>query len=156
VWSPGSRTWVQRVRAVGGDLVPAEAGSVAQTPVVLAMPQPIAAVLGWPKTKLTWAALLQRMTTGGGMKTGIVEPGRDASGLSGLLALRTAAATAGANAQEATVAALRALAVGRSTLRDDLLGRFPRAADPATVASGLSAAPLPEQAVIAYNAAQPP
>jgi len=156
IWIPDSSTWLQRVRVAGGDLVPAEAVSVAQSPVVLAMPQPIAAALGWPKTKLSWAALLQRMTTGAAMKTGIVEPGRDASGLSGLLALRTAAAAAGANAQEATVAALRALAVGRSTLRDDLLGRFPRAADPATVASSLSAAPLPEQAVITYNAAQPP
>ena len=156
VWIPDSSTWLQRVRAVGGDLVPAEATPVAQSPVVLAMPQPVAAALGWPKTKLTWAALLQRMTTGGGMKTGIVEPGRDASGLSGLLALHSAAADVGAGAQEATVAALRALAVGRSTLRDDLLGRFPRAADPTAVASGLSAAPLPEQAVIAYNATQPP
>src|SRR5438552_1862054 len=86
IWIPDSSSWLQCVRAVGGDLVPAEAVSVAQSPVVLAMPQPIAAALGWPKTKLTWAALLQRMTTGGGMKTGIVEPGRDASGLSGLLA----------------------------------------------------------------------
>src|SRR5205807_3647140 len=85
------------------------------------------------------------------------EPGRDAAGLSGLLAMRTAAASAGGPAaQEATVAALRALAVGRSTVRDDLLGRFPRATDPASLGSGLSAAPLPEQAVIAYNAAQPP
>jgi hypothetical protein len=155
VWVPDSSTWLQRVRAVGADLVPAEAASVAKSPVVLAMPQPVAAALGWPTTKLTWAALLQKMTTGGGIKTGIVEPGRDASGLSGLLALRSAAA-GNAAAQEATVAALRALAVGRSTLREDLLGRFPRAADPATVGSGLSAAPLPEQAVIGYNAAQPP
>jgi len=156
VWIADSSTWLQRVRAVGGDLVPVEATSIAQSPVVLAMPQPVAKALGWPKVKLTWAALLQKITTGVGLKTGIVEPGRDASGLAGLLALRSAAAGGGAGAQEATVAALRALAVGRSTVRDDLLGRFPRAADPATVASGLSAAPLPEQAVIAYNASQPP
>ena len=157
VWIPDSSTWLQRVRVVGPDLVPTEATSVAKSPVVLAMPQPIAAQLGWPKTKLTWAALLQKMTTGGGIKTGIVEPGRDAAGLSGLLAMRAAAAGAGGpGAQEATVAALRALAVGRSTVRDDLLGRFPRATDPAALGSGVSAAPLPEQAVIAYNAAQPP
>jgi Ca-activated chloride channel homolog len=156
VWIPDSSTWLQRVRTVATDLVPADATSIAQSPVVLAMPQPVAAALGWPKTRLTWSALLQRMTTGGGLKTGIVEPGRDASGLAGLLALRTAAASSGPGAQEATVAALRALAVGRSTLRDDLLGRFPRATDPATLASGLSAAPLPEQAVLRYNAAQPP
>src|SRR5262249_15803075 len=98
----------------------------------------------------------QRISTGGGLKTGIVEPGEDASGLAGLLALRTAAAAVGPGAQEATVAALRTLAVGRSTVRADLLGRFPKAADPAALASGLSAAPLPEQAVVEYNNRQPP
>ena len=71
IWIPDSSTWLQRVRVAGGDLVPAEAVSVAQSPVVLAMPQPIAAALGWPKTKLSWTALLQRMTTGAAMKTGM-------------------------------------------------------------------------------------
>jgi hypothetical protein len=156
VWVADSSTWLERIRTVDSNLLPPGATSIAQSPVVLAMPRPVAAGLGWPKAKLTWSALLQKMTTGGGLKTGIVEPGEDASGLAGLLALRTAAAAAGPGAQEATVAALRALAVGRSTLRDDLLGRFPRAADPATLASGLSAAPLPEQAVLQYNSRQPP
>jgi Ca-activated chloride channel homolog len=156
VWIPDSSTWLQRIRAVGTDLVPATAPSVAQSPVVLAMPQPVAATLGWPKAKLTWAALLQRMTTGAGIKVGIVEPGRDASGLSGLLALRAAAAATGGTAgQEATVAALRALATGRASVRDDLLGRFPRSADLTTIAASLAAAPLPEHAVISYNATHP-
>jgi Ca-activated chloride channel homolog len=156
VWIADSSTWVQRVRAVGADLLTADAPSVAQSPVVLAMPQPIAQTLGWPNAKLTWAALLQKMTSGDGLKAGIVEPARDASGLSGLLALGSAAAAAGQNAQAATVAGLRSLANNRSTLRADLVGRFPRSTDPAALATSLAAAPLPEQAVIAYNAAQPP
>lgn len=156
VWIADSSTWVQRVRAVGADLLTADAPSIAQSPVVLAMPQPIAQTLGWPNAKLTWAALLQKMTSGDGLKAGIVEPARDASGLSGLLALGSAAAAAGQNAQAATVAGLRSLASNRSTLRADLVGRFPRSTDPAALATSLAAAPLPEQAVIAYNAAQPP
>jgi hypothetical protein len=156
VWVADSSTWLDRIRTVSSDLVPPQTTSIAQSPVVLAMPAPVAKTLGWPNAKLTWSALLQKMSTGGGLKTGIVEPGEDASGLSGLLALRTAAAAAGPGAQEATVAALRTLAVGRSTLRDDLLGRFPRTASPAALASGLSAAPLPEQAVVQYNSRQPP
>jgi hypothetical protein len=156
VWIADSSTWVQRVRAVGADLLSSDAPSVAQSPVVLAMPQPLAQTLGWPNAKLTWAALLQKMTTGNGLKAGIVEPARDASGLSGLLALGSAAAAAGPNAQAATVAGLRSLASNRSTLRADLIGRFPRSTDPAALLTSLSAAPLPEQAVIAYNAAQPP
>jgi hypothetical protein len=157
VWIPDSSTWLQRIRAVNADLVPADAQSVAQSPVVLAVPQPLAKQqLGWPDAKLTWAALLQKMT-GGGLKAGIVDPARDASGLSGLLALSAAAAAAGGpNAQQETVAALRGLANNRSTVRADLVGRFPRSADATALAGGLTAAPLPEQAVIAYNAAQPP
>jgi hypothetical protein len=157
VWIPDSSSWLQRVRAVGSDLLPADTQPVAQSPVVLAMPQPLAKSLGWPDKKLTWAALLQQMTSGNGLKAGIVEPTRDASGLSGLLALTGAAAQAGgANAQQIAVAGLRALANNRSTLRADLVGRFPRSTDAAAIAGGLAAAPLPEQAVISYNAAQPP
>ena len=156
VWIADSSTWLQRVRAVASDQLAADSPSIAQSPVVLAMPQPLAKTLGWPDAKLTWAALLQKMTSGGGLKAGIVEPARDASGLSGLLALGSAAAAAGQNAQAATVAGLRSLANNRSTLRADLVGRFPRSADPAALGSSLAAAPLPEQAVIAYNASQPP
>ncbi len=156
VWIADSSSWLQRVRGVGNDLLPADATPVALSPVVLAMPQPLAKTLGWPNQKLTWAALLQQMTSGNGLKAGIVEPSRDASGLAGLLALSAAASASGANAQQAAVAGLRALANNRSTLRADLLGRFPRSTDPAALASGLAAAPLPEQAVQAYNATQPP
>jgi hypothetical protein len=156
VWIADSTTWLQRVRAVAPDLLATDAPSVGQSPVVLAMPQPIAQTLGWPNAKLTWSALLQKLTTGPGLKAGIVEPARDASGLSGLLALGAAAAAAGPSAQAATVAGLRSLAGNRSTLRADLVGKFPRSADPAALGNSLAAAPLPEQAVIAYNATQPP
>jgi Ca-activated chloride channel homolog len=154
-WVPDSTTWLDRVRTVSPDLVPQNTTSIAQSPIVLGMPQPVAASLGWPKTPITWATLLQQMTTGSGLKTGIVEPGRDASGLAGLLALRSVAAAYGPRAQEATVAALRALAAGRSALRDDLVAHFPKATDRATLASSLAAAPLPEQTVLAYNANKP-
>jgi Ca-activated chloride channel homolog len=157
VWVPDSSMWLQRLRVNGADYVPTDAPSIARSPVVLAMPEPIATSFGWPSAKITWTGLLQRMLTDTHLRPGIVEPTRDASGLSGLLAMAGAASSSGAaNAQQSTVAALRALSAGRSALRDDLLVRFPRAADPATLASGLSAAPLSEQAVITYNASQPP
>src|SRR5439155_9241348 len=157
VWLPDSSTWLQRLRAAGKDeIVPAEAPSVARSPVVVATPEPVARSLGWPAVKLGWADLLKAMTTGTQLHAGIVEPNRDAAGLSGLLALGAAANAAGAGGQQAAVGALRSLATGRSLLRDDLLVRFPRAADAATLAAALSAAPLSEQALIAYNASQPP
>jgi hypothetical protein len=159
VWIPDSSTWLDRIRSVDADLVPAGAQSVAQSPVVLAVPQPLAQQqLGWPDAKVTWAALLEKMTGGSPLKAGIVDPDRDASGLSGLLALSGAAIAAGGgqDAQQTTVAALRSLANNRSMVRADLVGKFPRAADATALSGALAAAPLSEQAVIAYNAAQPP
>jgi hypothetical protein len=120
------------------------------------MPRPAAAALGWPKKKLTWADVLSKLTAGGKLRSGIVDPNRDAAGLSGLLALGSAANAAGSNGQEATVAGLRALATSRAVLRADLMARFPRSADASSLASGLAAAPLSEQAVVSYNGGQPP
>jgi Ca-activated chloride channel homolog len=155
VWVPDSSTWLVRLRAAGPNLVPPTAPSIARSPVVLAMPEPVAATLGWPNTTLSWSTLLQRMTTGPALKIGIVEPNRDAVGLAGLVALGGAAAAAGASAQQATVAVMRALFSGRTPAAADLLARFPKSADPAALAAGLSAAPLSEQTVLAYNAGSP-
>ena len=156
IWIPDSSTWLQRLRAGGKDWVPDEAPSIARSPVVLAMPQPAAATFGWPDKKVTWADLLTKLSAGGKLRSGIVDPNRDAAGLSGLVALSAAANAAGAKGQQASVAGLRALATGRAALRADLLTRFPRGADVGSLASGLAAAPLSEQAVIAYNNGQPP
>ncbi|GIJ53959.1 VWA domain-containing protein [Virgisporangium aurantiacum] len=156
VWIPESSTWLQRLRTLGPNLAPNEAPSVASSPVVVAVPQPVATnVFQWPQAKLTWKDLLKRMTTGTGLRAGIVEPTRDAAGLAGLVSLAVAANDGGANAQQTTAAAMRGLVVGRSAVRDDLLQRFPRAADQATLASAVSAAPLSEQTVNAYNAKTP-
>ncbi|MGN9910538.1 VWA domain-containing protein [Phytohabitans sp. LJ34] len=154
VWLPDSSTWLVRLKTLAPGFTPSDGGSVARSPVVAAMPEPLAESLGWPEKKVGWADLLKQMTTGTGLRTGIVEPTRDAAGLSGLLSL-SAAAGAGSNRQAQT-AALRSLAIGRSALRDDLVAKFPQASDAASLASGLSVAPLSEKDVIAYNAKKPP
>jgi hypothetical protein len=156
-WIPDSSTWLQRLRAAGPDWVPADTPSIARSPVVLAMPEPVAGILGWPNKKLTFADLLPRLTADTKLRTGIVEPSRDAAGTAGLLSMAAAAsAVPNGGGQQATVAALRGLATGRSALRDDLLARFPRATDAASLTTSLGAAPLSEQSVIAYNGTQPP
>jgi len=155
VWLPDSSTWLVRLKTLAPGFTPDDGGSVARSPVVAAMPEPIAEGLGWPDKKVGWTDLLKRMTTGTGLRTGIVEPTRDAAGLSGLLSLGAAAGAAGGSPQAQT-AALRSLAIGRSALRDDLVAKFPQAADAASLASGLNVAPLSEEDVIAYNAKKPP
>jgi Ca-activated chloride channel family protein len=64
VWSPAASTWVSLLRedlakADHPDITPPTSQSVTSTPLVLAMPQPMAAALGWPKTPLGWADLLK-------------------------------------------------------------------------------------------------
>lgn len=156
VWVPDSSTWLLRLRQQAPAFEPQNNTSLARSPVVVAMPEPVAATVGWPQKRLGWSDLLRSITTGTGLRTGIVEPSRDAAGLAGLLSLATAAQTSGAQAQQATTAALRALATGRSAVREELIARFPRAPDPASVASGLSAAALAEEDVIEFNAKKPP
>ncbi len=156
VWIPDSSVWLNRLRAAAPAAVPSDAPSVASSPVVLAMPEPVASAFGWPGKQPGWQDLLTRLTSGSQINVGTVEPTRDAAGLGGLLALRAAAATAGAQGQQALVGGLRALAAGRSTIRADLLSKFPRGSDQASIAAGLAVAALPESAVIGYNASQPP
>ncbi|MEV6490180.1 substrate-binding domain-containing protein, partial [Actinoplanes sp. NPDC051633] len=155
VWVADSRSWLLRLKAEASGFTPADGAPIALSPVVVAMPTPIAERFGWPDKKLGWKDLLAQMTKKNDVRTGIVDPTRDAAGLAGLLAL-AGAAPEGAQGQQAKVGALRALAAGSSSLRDDLLQRFPRSADPAGIASGLSAAPMSEEDVIAFNAERPP
>ncbi|MGS2616979.1 substrate-binding domain-containing protein [Micromonospora sp. LZ34] len=158
VWIPDSSTWLARLQDGGAAAFdPANGASIARSPVVVAMPEPIASRLGWPEKKLSWNNLLAQLKSDRPLNTGIVEPTTDAAGLSGLLSLTAAAAAAGGpDAQRDTVGALRALANSRSKLRQDLLARFPTSADPTAIASGLGAAPLSEEDVIAYNSKKPP
>ncbi|MFG1842783.1 substrate-binding domain-containing protein [Micromonospora sp. NPDC049175] len=157
VWVPDSSTWLLRLKKDATAFAPTNGASIARSPIVVAMPEPIATRLGWPDKKFKWTDLLNQVNnTSTPLRTGIVEPTRDAAGLSGLLSLTAAANGAGVDAQRKTVGALRALATGRSSLRNDLLARFPKANDGTTIASSLGAAALSEEDVIAYNSEKPP
>jgi Ca-activated chloride channel homolog len=156
VWVPDASTWLLRLQKAAPGLVPQRASSVARSSVVVAVPEPIAKQLGWPDKKIGYSDLLQALTKNTQMHPGIVEPARDASGLAGLLALSAAANAAGSTARETTVAVLKGLAVGNSTVAQDLLNKFPTSTDPTALATAkVSAAPLSEQTLISYNQGQP-
>jgi Ca-activated chloride channel homolog len=156
VWIPDSSTWLLRLKSEATGFVPTDGTPVAESPVVLAMPQPLAQqAFGWPDKKIGWKQLLDTMTKSQVVQTGIVDPNRDAAGLAGLLALSSVAGT-DPDGQRKAVGALRALAAGSSSIREDLLQKFPRAADANDIASSLGAAPMSEEDVIAFNAEKPP
>ncbi|MCU0265250.1 MAG: substrate-binding and VWA domain-containing protein [Actinomycetia bacterium] len=63
VWSPASSSWTVLVRQRlaerdAPDVIPEDLPSVAQTPLVLAMPRPMAQALGWPEKELGWTDLV--------------------------------------------------------------------------------------------------
>jgi len=71
VWTPASSSWtvLLRQRLAVTDrpaLVPAKTPSIAQTPLVIAMPRPMAQALGWPKKALGWGDLLALSRTPAG------------------------------------------------------------------------------------------
>src|SRR5690606_22371967 len=111
------------------------APSIATSPVVLAVPEPVAGSLGWPTQLPTWGSILQQLTGGDPLNLGVVDPNRDAVGLASLVALGAAAAAAGPDPEAATVAVMRALFTGRASVEADLLVRFPTSADPAELAA---------------------
>jgi ABC-type molybdate transport system substrate-binding protein len=156
VWIPDSDAWLLRLRSEAAGFLPqGPAKPLAQSPVVVAMPQPVAQTIGWPNKKLGWKDLLAQVTQGGNLRTGIVNPATDSAGLAALLALGQAAG-ADAAGQNEKVQAIKALAQSSSALSDDLLQKFPHSADPNDIATSLSAAPLSEQNVVSYNVQKPP
>jgi Ca-activated chloride channel family protein len=61
VWLPASSAWANLLDSVRPGLVPAERPKVATSPLVLAMPRPMAQALGWPAAPLGWSDMLKAL-----------------------------------------------------------------------------------------------
>ncbi|MET7393096.1 substrate-binding domain-containing protein [Dactylosporangium sp. NPDC005572] len=155
VWIPDSSLWLQRMRAARGDLVTQVAPSLARSPIVLAVPEPTAKSLGWLENKLTWKQVLEQIVGDTRINPGIVDPNRDSVGVSTMVAMASVRDQFGAEGDALTVGAVKALTTGKSEQPSGLLARFPRDADPRTLSTAVTLAPLSEQALHAYNAAGP-
>ena len=64
VWTPASSSWAVLVDQGATDLdrpspMPDERPSLVQTPLVIAMPQPMAEALGWPEAEIGWSDLAE-------------------------------------------------------------------------------------------------
>ncbi|MEZ5116947.1 MAG: substrate-binding and VWA domain-containing protein [Candidatus Nanopelagicales bacterium] len=67
VWSPASSSWAvlveQRLAAQDKpNIIPKDYSSLVQTPLVVAMPRPMAEALGWPDQPIGWSDLLDLAT----------------------------------------------------------------------------------------------
>jgi Ca-activated chloride channel homolog len=99
VWIPDSSVWltVAAARPDAAQLLPTEPPpSLASSPVVLAMQQPMAEALGWPERELGWSELLGAFAQGqtweqfghpewGPLRLGLSDPTRSTAGLGGIM-----------------------------------------------------------------------
>ncbi|MFI5960118.1 protein kinase [Cryptosporangium sp. NPDC051539] len=154
VWIPDSSMWLDRLRSAGVDLPIAVGRSLASSPVVLAVPQPQTATLATDGKATTWETLTKTATSGS-FRMSILDPAGDAASLSALIALDETESAGSSRRRTAEISLLRTLAAGHSSVRADLIARFPDATDATSLATGLAVAPIPEYELIGYNRGNP-
>jgi hypothetical protein len=143
VWVPDSTAWLSRVQTVDGTAFDDDVRSVATSPVVMAMPEAAAKLVGWPARRLQIAALKGLLGGSSGLRLGIAEPRRETASLAATMVLSEALASTDADLP-ALVQTLRSVAHRASTA--ELLRSF---------GPNLNAGPASEQAVLDYDATNP-
>lgn len=151
VWIPDSTSWLTRLRGVDQGMFADDAPSVAMSPVVLGMPEPVArAILGGPDKRIDRATLGQLLTAAPDpdpsqpkMTVGLVDPRRDAPSLAGA-ALMSSIVVGGPSDLLSLAKVFRGVRVEKD-----------QAALAKAFSGTVTAAPLTEQAVLTYDAASP-
>ncbi len=181
VWSPSASTWLALLRqqAGGSDgTVPVPAGrppSVVSTPMVIAMPRPMAEALGWPGRRIGWSDLAELATDPRGwaahghpewgrFKLGKTNPNFSTSGLNATIGAYFAATGTTSDLTAANVADPKTRKFVRSveqsivhygdtstTFMDNLL----RADDRGSAMAYISAITIDEKTVSDYNQGNP-
>jgi len=180
VWTPAASTWVSLLRSDlqakdRPNIVPATSEGVVSTPLVLAMPEPMAKALGWPDTPIGWADVLALATDPQGWASkghpewgkftlGKTNPNVSTSGLAATIGTLVAAT---GTSSDLTRAALdrpevqqyledvesSVIHYGDTTLT--YLSNLQRADDAGAALGYLSAAAVEEKSVLDYNAGNP-
>jgi Ca-activated chloride channel family protein len=180
IWSPSASTWGEIVadRARAADqpvVVPDTFTSVANTPLVVAMPRPMAEAIGWPDAEIGWAdlAALSQDPKGwasqghpewGRFKLGKTNPNLSTSGLHATVATYFAATGVSSDLTEADVRSPETaefvarveqsvVHYGDTTLT--FLENLLRADAAGVGLSYISAVTVEEKSVLDYNAGNP-
>ena len=182
VWVPASSTWASELElqfstAERPNLLPPDRPSVATSPLVIAMPKPMAQALGWPRQNLGWGDLVNALQNSEGwrafghpewgqFKLGKTDPKLSEAGLGALLGAGIAVAGQGKRvtleelASKAPDLGVMMLEVSRSPgdetdTTSTLLANLHRADEAGDALSYVSAIPLNEKSVWDYNQGKP-
>jgi Ca-activated chloride channel homolog len=178
VWVPASSAWALQVQlkrqaAKQPEVIPFERPKVATTPMVFAMPKPMAQALGWPQRPLGWEELLRAVQSRQGwaafnqpdwgpFRLGKLDPNLSTPGLEALIGAVFAATGQGSDLSVATLAKqseqLRTLILGieRAPGQDadtpaTFLANLQQADQVGETLGFVSAVPLDEKSVFDYN-----
>jgi Ca-activated chloride channel family protein len=180
VWVPASTAWAQKAAAsdLAEPLIPDLRPSVARTPTVIAMPEPMAAELDWPDTRLEpnadvrWESLLEEFADDeegwarfgrpewGPFRFGMSNPARDTAGLLALSAILDGDENGVTSTEELTNAFQLHRLLNQEVYHEtteQLLAGLSEVAEQGAEAAlrHVSAFPALEQDVLAYNRTAP-
>lgn len=180
VWSPTSSQWVDLLRheATGTDTYVVDAGpypSLAQSPLTIAMPRPMAEALGWPDQDIGWSDVLELSTNPDGWGSvghpewgpftlGKDNPHRSTSGMAATVAAYYAATGLSSDITEAhledpeVLEFVSGVEAGVAHYADEALKFLTNLADAdrqGRATSYISAVVLQEQLVHLYNMGNP-
>jgi Ca-activated chloride channel homolog len=175
VWAPQASTWVLLLTHQLGvsnrsQIVPsAPWPALASSPLVVAMPRPMAVVLGWPAHQPGWKELLElaQNPTGwasrgqpqwGAFRLGKTDPGKSTSGMHALIAAYYAATGKSSDLTDSDVrsarsfvAAVEATVSHYADTADTFLRNLSAADDDGQALAYMSAVTIEEQQLWAYN-----
>jgi hypothetical protein len=159
VWIPDSISWIGRVQAVNREAFDDTIASVAMSPVVLAMPEPLLRTFATaaPPDQTLASAIPHKLTGGDlagllqrslgdkdkSLQVGVAEPRREATGLAGAILMHDAVVSSPAQLP-ALVGAYRGVRVAADQAA--LLRAFDQ---------GQTIAPISEQAILAHDSGSP-
>ncbi|MFI6558640.1 substrate-binding and VWA domain-containing protein [Streptomyces sp. NPDC050534] len=152
LWVPDSDLWVDRITADNSAVDATAAGTIASTPIGVAMVPQAAKSLGWPQKTYTWTELAGAAMQGDSLKLGAADPARSATGLLALTQLSAAAAgTKGGDTQ--AVAMMKALSQRTSDTDGQVVDTLPRDSSGTELGNPKrnQALVLSEQAAYAHN-----
>jgi Ca-activated chloride channel family protein len=179
VWSPASSAWgaiLDQRRADEGQPPMANEGTpFMNTPLVIAMPKPMAEALGWPNQQLGWSDILSLATSTqgwsayghpewGSFKLGKTNPNFSTSGLSALIAQNYAATGKTRDLTTEDLAQAQVQQYNRSVESSvvhygdttlTFLNNWYRADQEGTALTYVSAVAVEEKSVIDYNTGNP-